>query len=550
MRTVGRMTLNGVTVTGVHAGGAPGSVLWSAGDDPGIDVTLVNSAITGNDATGIKLDGGGVSVSSSEIAGNTSSGIGLIDGSPLILIDSEVTGNGAKGISTTGQGENVATITDSLIADNADTGFFCQGCEDVNVTGSTIQHNGHGSAPAGGGGIVWTVNQQGVGDAPRLDMIDSVVHDNRATQAGGGIRVGILVSSAPFAPSPILAIGGSDISDNATHGSAVPGGGIAMLTGSLAIGSSSIVGNRSGVGGATANSHGGGIFMQEDLNDGIVNPHDLQLGGVVFDVNQANGAGGGIFARTMGIADLNQVKLFSNTATVRGGGISIGAQALIRDSLFDDNSAPRAGGLFAGRFGRGSELFVTGSTFADNFASVTGGGLLIDDTRTASVANSTFSGNAAPLGGGITIGIDPMDEPERLTLTDTTMAGNSARSGSAVAALEGELATRRVLIVAPLSGSNCAVPPGSRFPMGRSFVSDATCGAHATDVVSAANPQLGPLAANGGPTSTRLPAATAPYGGLVPAAQCAPTDQRGVTRPKGAGCEPGAVEVVEAAGGR
>jgi hypothetical protein len=162
-----------------------------------------------------------------------------------------------------------------------------------------------------------------------------------------------------------------------------------------------------------------------------------------------------------------------------------------------------------------------------------------------------MSDNAAPLGGAAVIGIDPMDEPERLTLTDTTLAGNSAATGAAVAALEGELATRRVLIVAPLGGgSNCSVPAGALFPLGYSFVSDATCGAHATDVISAANPQLGPPADNGGPTPTRLPATTSPYGGLVPAAQCTgTTDQRGLARPRGAGCEPGSVEIIEASGG-
>jgi hypothetical protein len=322
-----------------------------------------------------------------------------------------------------------------------------------------------------------------------------------------------------------------------------------MRTGSLAMGDSVVVGNQSGVGGRTGTSPGGGIHFLEGANDGIVDPHDLQLAGVVFDVNAANGAGGGLYARTMGIADLDRVKLFSNTATTRGGGIDIGADVVMRDSLLDDNSAPRGGGLSATRFGRGDDLVVTGTTFADNFATAEGGGLAIDDTRTAAVSRSTMSGNAAPFGGAVVIGIDPMDEPERLTLTDTTIAGNSARSGSAVAAFEGELQTRRVLIVAPLSGSNCAVPPGSRFPLGRSFVSDATCGAHATDVISAANPQLGPLANNGGPIFTRLPAATSPIGGLVPAAQCAGLmDQRGVTRPQGAGCEPGAVEIAEGGG--
>jgi hypothetical protein len=82
---------------------------------------------------------------------------------------------------------------------------------------------------------------------------------------------------------------------------------------------------------------------------------------------------------------------------------------------------------------------------------------------------------------------------------------------------------------------------------GRSFFSDASCNAIGNDTVSADDPQLGPLADNGGSTPTHLPAATSPIGGLVPAAECGVADdQRGVARPQGVDCEPGSVEIVEA----
>lgn len=170
VRAVGRMTLDGVTVSGINAGSS-GSVLWSAGDDPGIDVILEDSALTGSDASGIKLDGGGVSLTGSTITGQAFAGVGLIDGSPLIVTGSDVSGNGGKGLSTTGQGDNVATITDSVIADNGDTGLFCQGCELVSVSGSTIRHNGYGTAGGGGGGVEWTVDQASPADADRKSVV-------------------------------------------------------------------------------------------------------------------------------------------------------------------------------------------------------------------------------------------------------------------------------------------------------------------------------------------------------------------------------------------
>ena len=108
------------------------------------------------------------------------------------------------------------------------------------------------------------------------------------------------------------------------------------------------------------------------------------------------------------------------------------------------------------------------------------------------------------------------------------------------------------MIAEPLGGGvNCTSVsgPGAFASTGFSFVSDATCSPGGlTTAISAADPQLGPLGDNSGPTPTRLPAGTSPIGGLIPAAACAlVTDQRGVSRPQGIRCEPGSVEVVEQA---
>ena len=77
----------------------------------------------------------------------------------------------------------------------------------------------------------------------------------------------------------------------------------------------------------------------------------------------------------------------------------------------------------------------------------------------------------------------------------------------------------------------------------------------ATDRVGASNdPMLGALGANGGPTNTMVPNPGSPLidaipdpGGGCPAAPTITTDQRGVTRPQGPGCDIGAVEVQVAA---
>jgi hypothetical protein len=89
---------------------------------------------------------------------------------------------------------------------------------------------------------------------------------------------------------------------------------------------------------------------------------------------------------------------------------------------------------------------------------------------------------------------------------------------------------------------------------------DASCGFTAAKSDVLANPQLGPLGANGGPTLTEAPAATSPLINQIPvntatsvsdAVSGSPvvlcltgsTDQRGSARPEGATCDIGSVEV-------
>ena len=118
------------------------------------------------------------------------------------------------------------------------------------------------------------------------------------------------------------------------------------------------------------------------------------------------------------------------------------------------------------------------------------------------------------------------------------------------------------VIALPTDGPNCAIEsdPVSPIPptsSGYNFSDDATCGftnTAAGDRETAGDPGLGALASNGGPTQTRLPAATSPLLNFIPLASCqadgaagVTTDQRGISRPQGPGCEIGSVEVEVAA---
>ena len=61
------------------------------------------------------------------------------------------------------------------------------------------------------------------------------------------------------------------------------------------------------------------------------------------------------------------------------------------------------------------------------------------------------------------------------------------------------------------------------------------------------NPQLGPLADNGGPTFTHALLPASPAINTANNATCAATDQRGIARPFGAVCDIGAFEFAEQA---
>ena len=122
----------------------------------------------------------------------------------------------------------------------------------------------------------------------------------------------------------------------------------------------------------------------------------------------------------------------------------------------------------------------------------------------------------------------------------STIAGNSSGLNLPCS----NLIVTGSIIAASAPGPNCtgAAPHESA---GYNLDTGVSCAfAEPTDM-TAADPQLAPLAANGGPTPTQVPADGSPaidHGG-TPATGCPATDQRGVSRPQGPACDIGAVEL-------
>jgi hypothetical protein len=214
----------------------------------------------------------------------------------------------------------------------------------------------------------------------------------------------------------------------------------------------------------------------------------------------------------------------------------------IADSTISGNvSAAPGGGLFVSA---GGAVSLQGSTVAANRAAGAagiGGGVFLGTGAPSLITNTTFSGNGADLqAGGLFSGGD-------VTVRNVTLSGNDSPTGSGIFNSGGALTLVSSIVDGP-AASHCA---GSAITSGGSNIdSNGTCGlAGVGDQI--VDPQLGPLADNGGPTLTHLPAPTSPALDMGAASGCPATDQRGQTRPSdgnGDGtpvCDVGAVEFID-----
>ena len=172
---------------------------------------------------------------------------------------------------------------------------------------------------------------------------------------------------------------------------------------------------------------------------------------------------------------------------------------------------------------------VSGSLTNSTISSNSGAGILNGDVVT--LTNSTISGNGG--GGILNSGV--------VTLTNSTVAGNSG-----VGIFGGATLTSSI-VANTLDGANCSNNGEPIIDGGYNLDSGGTCGLVLPTDKSGVNPQLGPLQDNGGPTVTmalapRSPAIDAIPPGTNGCGTTVTTDQRGVPRPQGSGCDMGAYE--------
>jgi len=445
------------------------------------------------------------------------------------------------------------------------------GADAVNVSAGTytLAIPGVGENAAAAGDLDITDNLTIIGEGPAITIIKACTVDQKTAPcpAGQGIADDRVFHVDP-APAGIIV----EINDVTIQNGRRNQGNLADIGGGILLGvhlfSSPGVGTltlrNSVVRDNVAGQIGGGIFN----NGGTLHVIDSVISG-----NLAGADGGGIASNgslTIANSTISNNTNFGFDAGGSGGGIrSFGGVVTIDRSTISGNGKPAdapitgfeafktlgcGGGMRIG----GGELKVTNSTISGNRAGADGGGICMASDgpapTTATVRSSTITGNTTLLpstgggGGGILAG-------GNATLSNTIVAGNTAANNIGHdcrgAFTSGGYNLIGNAIPAPSSPPWCTLTAATGDQVGSSSVID---------------PQLAPLADNGGPTRTHAlcTGAEQPHlscTGVSPALNagnpatpgttadgCPATDQRGVSRFQDR-CDIGAYEVDNSGGG-
>ena len=262
---------------------------------------------------------------------------------------------------------------------------------------------------------------------------------------------------------------------------------------------------------------GGGILNYGSLNlDRVVVTDNLENStGTSFDLG-----GGGIYNGDSASLNLTDSTVRNNSTVAQPGG---GIYGFFNSTITIERStvSGNVGGDVAGGMRSLGDTTVVNSTFSGNTSTAWHGGGIFHTDGQLTVTNSTFTGNIAPGGTASGILVATFGAPANMTLTNSVMEG---LGGAFACAIEG-------------GGAEATITSG-----GSNVISDGSCNPIGSDQ-SNTDALLGPLADNGGPTLTHALGAGSPAIDAADAGASPATDQRGVTRPQGAGPDVGSFEL-------
>ena len=271
--------------------------------------------------------------------------------------------------------------------------------------------------------------------------------------------------------------------------------------------------------------------------------------GLTMTQGRADQLAGGVLNN--GKLTLDHVAVTNNVMTTNagdfwqgGGGIynGDGASLTLIDSTVANNTAAWSGGGIYSFFNTSTTIMR--STISGNTSNDVGGG--IRSLGTVIINNSTISGNTATgWHGGAIFHTDGAME-----INSSTIANNSGPDYAPSAIFIGSFSA----VVPTLKLTNTIIT-GNRWYAceqhaagtvsltsgGHNLVQDSSCSAVASDIIAAAA-QIGVLANNGGPTLTHALLAGSPAIDTADSNSSPNIDQRGISRPQGAGPDIGAYE--------
>ncbi|MFT3743531.1 MAG: Ig-like domain repeat protein [Pyrinomonadaceae bacterium] len=229
-------------------------------------------------------------------------------------------------------------------------------------------------------------------------------------------------------------------------------------------------------------------------------------GTMVIQNTKANSSTSHVFVVGGGTATLNNLTITGGNTdgSVKGGGIFVSGTLNLNDSTVTGNNAITGGGVFVGG---GGVANVVRSTVSGNNANFNGG-VGADGGGTFNLSQSTVSGNTASNGGAVFA-----NGGANATITNTTISGNSLGidSNSGSVTIRGSIVAKN-----NAGGDDLKGPAGTVTSLGFNFIGNPGTFAGGTfptgspnannDIVGSSgtplDPQLAPLANNGGPTRT------------------------------------------------
>jgi CSLREA domain-containing protein len=481
----------------------------------GVSLLTINGNSSGfnffNIATGGNLFVSGMTVSGAVFTSGNGGAFNSLGS--LTISASTITGNSAlNGGAIINQGTSLV-VKNSIISNNTTAGYG-GGINNYNggtisIFNSTISGN---SATNGGGGII--------NSNSNLTITDSVFTGNLSATNNGA---GVLNTNA----NSFLTVSGSTFSNNTARN-----GGAIFNNGTATINSSTISGNINAVKGA-------GIYND---STGVLTITDSTISN-----NASTGNGGGVFNKGSSL-NISKSTISGNTSAANGGGVSNNSAGpvTISYSMISSNSAASGAGIY----NNNSRLNISNSTISGNSGTGYGGGLnnFNCNANTISVSNSTISNNSATNGGGGIIntnsslsvsnstiygnttlgnggGILNFSGSSTLSVTNSTLSGNSATSGGGIQ----NNATLNNLANTIIANSTSGGDFAGNAPNTNTNNLVETLGTVTGAFIPAftADPRLGPLQDNGGPTFTMALGAGSPA--IITAAGTG-TDQRGINR--------------------